>query len=146
MKKITQSILETYIKIYIYSKSGTANRASLLDEMVQLIVHLLPTNKPLSMSMPAGIFFASHCTRVGVAWDTYRNDSIKAATREKRGKEMRRKVSGSNNKVPGNRRDFLQAKVVWISLTEKCSFDYPKDFFTSDVNVLAKGSSHGGTM
>ena len=51
---------------------------------------------------------------------------------------MRRKVSGSNNKVPGNRRDFLHAKLFGFLSQKSVAFDYPKDFFASDVSVLAK--------
>ena len=92
---------------------------------------------PLSMSMPAGflVVFLPHisrhlqkCTRVGVVWDTYRNDSIKPATREKRGKGMRRKVSGGNNKVPGNWRDFVQAKLFGFLSQKSVTLDYPKDY------------------
>ena len=39
--------------------------------------------------------------RVDVVWDEYRPDSLKEGTREKRGKGVRRKVSG-DTKLPGN--------------------------------------------
>ena len=44
--------------------------------------------------------------RVDIVWDQYRSMSIKATTREKRGKGTRQRVSGSA-KVPGNWQDFL---------------------------------------
>jgi hypothetical protein len=40
-------------------------------------------------------------------WDVYRTDSLKEATREKRGKGVRRKVS-KTCKLPKNHADFLR--------------------------------------
>ena len=40
-------------------------------------------------------------------WDTYVPDSLKESTREKRGKGIRRKVSGQT-KLPGKWMDFLR--------------------------------------
>ena len=104
-----------------------------------MVLHLLPTNDVTTFNEYAcrdSCCFLPHisrhlqkCTRVGVAWDTYRNDSIKPATREKRGKEMRRKVSGGNNKVPGNWRDFLQAKLFGFLSQKSVTLDYPKRLF-----------------
>ena len=45
--------------------------------------------------------------RVDVVWDEYRPDSLKEGTREKRGKGVRRKVSG-DTKLPGNWNDFIR--------------------------------------
>ena len=42
-----------------------------------------------------------------VVWDTYSSQSIKESTREKRGKGIRRKVSGET-KLPRNWMDFLR--------------------------------------
>ncbi len=47
------------------------------------------------------------CSRIDIVWDTYRADSLKAATREKRGKGVRRKVS-RNAKLPTHFVGFLQ--------------------------------------
>ena len=47
------------------------------------------------------------CDRIDIVWDTYKTDSIKEATREKRGKGIRRKV-GEKTKMPGNFADFLR--------------------------------------
>ena len=44
--------------------------------------------------------------RLDVVWDEYIQDSLKETTREKRGKGVRRKVSGST-KIPGNWKNFL---------------------------------------
>jgi len=45
--------------------------------------------------------------RIDIVWDTYREDSIKESTREKRGKGIRRKV-GESTKLPRNFQDFLR--------------------------------------
>ena len=45
--------------------------------------------------------------RVDIVFDVYKDDSLKAATREKRGKGIRRRVVGEN-KVPGNWTQFLR--------------------------------------
>ena len=44
--------------------------------------------------------------RLDVVWDTYRSESLKESTRQKRGKGVRRKVSGET-KLPRNWSDFL---------------------------------------
>jgi len=44
--------------------------------------------------------------RVDVIWDIYREESIKLQCREKRGKGIRRRVSGSTH-IPGNWQQFL---------------------------------------
>ena len=70
------------------------------------------------------------CTRVDIVWDRYISNSIKAATREKRGKGTRMKVAGKS-KVPGNWRGFLRDEgnklELFQFLTHKiASFDYPE--------------------
>ena len=45
-----------------------------------------------------------------VVWDIYTPDSLKESTRGKRGKGVRRKVSGKT-KLPGNWMDFLRDSV-----------------------------------
>ena len=44
--------------------------------------------------------------RVDIVWDTYKTDSLKKSTREKRGRGVRRKVSG-HAKLPSKFQDFL---------------------------------------
>ena len=59
------------------------------------------------------VFFAyitsnlRNVTRLDVVFDVYRPDSLKLMTREKRGKGVRRHVSGSSN-IPNNWHDFLR--------------------------------------
>ena len=72
------------------------------------LVHLLPTNQIATFDKYASCVFLPHitwqletCTRVDVVCDRCLSDSIKAATREKRGKGIRMKVAGKN-KIPGN--------------------------------------------
>ncbi len=47
------------------------------------------------------------CDRVDVVWDVYRPDSLKAETRESRGKGIRRKVK-ANTPIPANWQNFLR--------------------------------------
>ena len=157
-----------------YGKLRFANKSDLLHILAQesqqdapssfdviaydgaALVHLLPTNQVATFDEYASSVFLPHitrqlemCTRVDIVWDRYISDSIKAATREKRGKGIRMKVAGKN-KVPGNWSGFLRdegnKQELFQFLSQKISsFDYPvgkEVFVTSDVNVLTKGSSH----
>ena len=51
--------------------------------------------------------FASFSSIRSVPWDGYRPDSLKAETRVKRGKEVRRRVEASTP-IPGNWQEFLR--------------------------------------
>ena len=67
--------------------------------------------------------------RLDVVWDEYIQDSLKESTHEKRGKGVRRKVSGST-KIPGNWKNFLgdqmNKKELFAFLTSKIeSFSWP---------------------
>jgi hypothetical protein len=70
------------------------------------------------------------CSRVDIVWDVYLPDSLKASTRQKRGKGTRKRVAPSNL-MPKNWKDFLRVnenktelffflshEIVHISLTE----------------------------
>ena len=77
-------------------------------------VHALPVINVLTFQEYANNVFIFHLERqlhdtkrVNVVWDEYRPDSLKEGTREKRGKGLRRKVSG-DTKLPGNWNDFLR--------------------------------------
>ena len=82
-----------------------------------------------------------------IVWDTYVFDSIKASTREKRGRGIRRKVAGKN-KVLGKWNDFLRddnnKKDLFDFLSGKLSsFEYPvgkEVYVTSGTEVLSKGT------
>ena len=70
-------------------------------------MHFLPTEAVRTFSEYADKVFIPYvkkqmerATRVDVVWDTYEPDSLKESTREKRGKGIRRKVSGQT-KLPG---------------------------------------------
>lgn len=59
--------------------------------------------------------------RLDLVWDTYRDDSLKASTREKRGKGVRRRVVKSAA-IPGNWQSFLRVhsnKVELFSFLSK---------------------------
>ena len=45
--------------------------------------------------------------KMDIVWDTYISDSLKESTREKRGKGISMKESGTT-KLPGNWNDFLR--------------------------------------
>ena len=46
-------------------------------------------------------------SRIDIVWDEYRPDSLKAETRVKRGKGVRRRVEASTP-IPGNWQEFLR--------------------------------------
>ena len=78
-----------------------------------VIVHCLPTTSVNTFHVYADRVFIPYlekqlqnATRLDVVWDTYIPDSLKEFTRERRGKGIRRKVSGETN-LPGNWMDFL---------------------------------------
>ena len=84
-------------------------------------------------------------------FDVYRENSLKAATREKRGMGTRRVVAASN-KVPNNWQDFLRdtvnkdsrKKLLAEALTAH-SFGRGKTFFvTHEANVLSNTSTTMG--
>ena len=47
------------------------------------------------------------CERIDIIWDVYKHDSLKATTRDNRGKGIRIKVNGQV-KLPRNFQDFLR--------------------------------------
>ena len=78
------------------------------------VVHLLSTAGSTTFAEYAeGVFLPyifqqlERCSRVDIVWDIYRHDSLKEATRDKRGKGIRRKVA-NQTKLPGNWNDFLR--------------------------------------
>ena len=100
--------------------------------------------------MPTSIFLGPYakCTTASeVVWDTYKDDSLKAATREKRGKGVRRKGS-PGTKMPGQFAAFLQNvqnKELFALLTEAVSaFKYPLEkeiYITRGQSVASKTAS-----
>jgi len=97
--------------------SDTTDPPSTFDCIVldgAVIVHLLPTEAVSTFNEYADKVYIPYmsrqlerATRVDVVWDTYIFDSLKESTREKRGKGVRRKVSGQA-KLPGKWMDFLR--------------------------------------
>ena len=119
-----------------------------------VLVHLLSTANITTFDQYADDVVIPHilkqlerCTRVDIVWDTYVFDSIKASTREKRGRGIRRKVAGKN-KVPGKWNDFLKddnnKKELFDFLSGKLSsFEHPVEkevYVTSGTEVLSKGT------
>jgi len=79
-----------------------------------VIVHCLPTNAVSTFDEYSSKVFFPYVSkqldsskRVDIVWDTYLPGSLKDSTREKRGKGIRRKVSGPA-KLPTNWPDFLR--------------------------------------
>ena len=66
-----------------------------------VIVHCLPTAEAEEVFIPHLLQQLNQSKRVDVVWDTYIPDSLKEATREKRGQGVRRKVAGQM-KLPKN--------------------------------------------
>lgn len=56
-----------------------------------------------------------HVSRLDLVWDSYRADSLKASTREQRGKGVRRRVVDSAV-IPGNWQSFLRVDINKVEL------------------------------
>ena len=86
--------------------------------------------------------------RLDVVWDIYTPHSLKESKREKRGKGVRRKVSGET-KLPGNWMDFLRdsmnKKELFAFLTSKVAqFSWPPDkavYVISEQGVVSIGDN-----
>ena len=94
-----------------------------------VIVHCLPTAGFVTFNDYAENVFIPYlekllqgAARLDIVWDTYIAGSLKECIREKRGKGVRRKVSGQT-KIPGNWMDFLHdamnKKELFAFLTSK---------------------------
>ena len=119
-----------------------------------VIVHSLPTNVSTFHDYADRIFIPSlekqvqSTSRLDVVWDIYTPHSLKESTREKRGKGVRRKVSGET-KLPGNWVDFLRdsmnKKELFAFLTSKVAqFSWPPDkavYVTSEQGVVSIGDN-----
>ena len=125
-----------------------------------VIVHLLPTEtvSPFAeymdkVSIPYVKKQLERTTRVDVMWDTYVPDSLKESTREKRGKGIRRKVSGQT-KLPGKWMDFLCdseiKKELFAFITSKVAeftFQLGKAvYITSGESVVSVWSGNPGML
>ena len=118
------------------------------------VVHALPRGDTSTfVEYSANIFIPwtirqlHNCKRIDVVWDTYKDNSLKAATR-KRGKGVRRKVS-PGTKMPGQFAAFLQnaqnKEELFGLLTEAvCAFEYPTEkevYITRGQSVVSKTTS-----
>lgn len=102
------------------------------------IVHILPCKLITTFEDYSENVFNSwvkkelmSCDRIDIIWDVYKEGSLKESTREKRGKGIRRKVSGQA-KLPTNFKDFLRdssnKQELFDFLTCKISScDFPTD-------------------
>jgi hypothetical protein len=101
-----------------------------------VIVHSLPTIEASTFNDYAEKVFIPHIQcqlyqnkRVDIVWDTYVPDSLKNATREKRGEGARRKVAGQT-KLPKNWTMFLRdpqnkSELFSFLTTKVASFQWP---------------------
>ena len=111
----------------VFNEPSSFIDAKLLDGAA--VVHLLPTTNVVTFNEYADQVFLPYiskqlesCTRVDVVWDRYLPNSIKESTREKRGKGIRRKVSG-NTKLPRKWAEFY----VIPQINKSClNFSPPK--------------------
>lgn len=119
-----------------------------------VIVHCLPIVSVSTFDMYAGRVFIPYLEkqlqdtkRLDIVWDTYIPNSLKESTREKRGKGVRRKVSG-NAKLPTNWMGFLceptNKKELFAHLTSRIEeFSWPPDkavYVTSKQGVSSIGA------
>lgn len=119
------------------------------------VVHSLPREDASTFGQYSEVIFRrwtirqlQNCQRIDVVWDAYRYDSLKEATREKRGKGVRKKVS-SQTKLPKDFGAFLQdsqnKEELFALLTEDvAATDYPPDkvvHITAGQSVVTKGDS-----
>ena len=81
--------------------------------MIKSPWQLLPTTNTSTFDDFATLFIAyitdrlADTDRVDIVWDRYSSNSLKAATRKKRGEGVRKHVTGAT-KVPGKWADFLK--------------------------------------
>jgi len=117
-----------------------------------VIVHCLPTSCATTFDDYADKVFIPYLLqqlqdipRLDVVWDTYIPDSLKASTRDKRGKGTRRKVAGQT-KLPKNWMEFLRdsenKKELFAFLSSKVAhFSWPAEktvFITSGKHNAKK--------
>ena len=119
-----------------------------------VVVHCLPTSVSTFDEYADKIFIPylekqlQSATRLDVVWDVYTPVSLKESTREKRGKGVRRKVSGKA-KLLGNwmyfLRDSVNKKELFAFLTSKVAqFSWPPAkavYVTSGQAVVCIGDS-----
>ena len=121
-------LLKSFVKIESTDELNSYD-CKILDGAA--IVHSLTTNGMATFDDYADRVFIPHIVkhlreskRLDLVWDSYIPDSLKESTREKRGKGLRRKVSGQA-KLPGNWKDFLRdndnKKELFQYLTSKVS-------------------------
>ena len=84
-----------------------------------------------------------NCDRIDIVWDLYKASSLKESTRQKRGRGIRRKVSGEA-KLPANFQDFLRdvknKEELFNFLTMKVAgYDYPsgKEVYITSGIIIA---------
>ena len=95
------------------------------------IVHSLPVKEATTFDDYSDMVFIpwtkqmlQNSDRIDIIWDVYKPGSLKECTREKRGRGVRRKVSGTT-KLPSKFKDFLRDSMnkeeLFSFLTDKVS-------------------------
>lgn len=114
-----------------------------------VIVHSLPITDATTFDQYAERVFIPHIVRqlgeskrVDIVWDDYRPDSLKESTREKRGKGVRRKVSGQT-KLPSKwfefLRDPLNKSELFAFLTSKVqTYTWPSE----SIVIITSGNNN----
>ena len=90
----------------------TLKSSSLMEQLSPTCWHLVVRRPSLTVQhrfvfLPYITSQLQHAIRVDVVWDEYMPDSLKADTRTKRGKGIRRRVEPSSA-IPGNWQAFLR--------------------------------------
>lgn len=106
------------------------------------IVHMMKPSNGFTFNDYAKRIFIPHIEsklekveRLDVVWDTYKENSLKASTRQERGKGIRRKVDGTN-KTPTNWAQFLRVDQNKVELYkflahELLQVESPKQIITT---------------
>ena len=106
---------------YLVPPQANATAAAAASPAVEVIIldgaaiiYMLPPGTAKTFNEYASQVFLpyitsqlQHTSRVDIVWDEYLTDSLKAGTRKKRGKGIRRRVEPSSS-IPGNWQTFLR--------------------------------------
>jgi hypothetical protein len=138
--KLYQGVKSDIIQCLEPLSSHPADTAPVVDATMldgPAVVHMLPPDEGNTFEEYANTQFqphiqSQHCARVDIIWDEYLENSLKATTRSKRGKGLRRKVTPTSIvpskkswpqflRIDDNKRElfaYLSEKVVTMQ-TEK---------------------------
>lgn len=121
MRLGTKSDLVGCLEDLVRPQENAATAAAAASPAVEVIIldgaaiiNMLPPGRAKTFNDYASQVFLpyitsqlQHTSRVDIVWDEYLTDSLKAGTRKKRGKGIRRRVEPSSS-IPGNWQTFLR--------------------------------------